>query len=355
MRVALTLEQCWHRVPGGTAVAALELARALADRGDVAPVGVAARHRHPPPEAFRSPIDVRHLALPRPLLYESWLRLRRPGVTRATGPVDVVHATTIMVPPRSGPLVVTIHDLAFLHEEGHATRRGRRLFERSLELVRRDADLVLCSSAATLADCEAQGIDAERLRLVPLGVRVRPATADDVARVRRRYGLDGPYVLFAGTNEPRKNLPRLVEACARPGGMPLVLAGPAGWGEQVPAGGSVRVLGLVPEDDLRALYAGADVFAYPSLREGFGLPVLEAMAQGAPVVTSRGTSTEEVAGGAAVLVDPFDVADIARGLDEAHATSRELAAAGRARAAAATWDRTAELTVAAYREAAGRA
>lgn len=352
--MALTLEQCWHRVPGGTAVAALELARALATREDVTPVGVAAGHRHPPPEAFRPPIGVRHLALPRPLLYESWLRLRRPAVTGATGPVDVVHATTIMVPPRSGPLVVTIHDLAFLHEEGHATRRGRRLFERSLALVRRDADLVLCSSAATLADCEAQGIDAKRLRLVPLGVDVRPATAEDVARVCRRYGLDGAYVLFAGTNEPRKNLPRLVEACGRQR-LPLVLAGPAGWGEQVPAGGSVRVLGLVPDDDLRALYAGAAVFAYPSLREGFGLPVLEAMAQGAPVVTSRGTSTEEVAGGAAVLVDPLDVADIARGLEEACTRSRELAAAGRARAAAATWARTAELTVAAYREAADHA
>jgi glycosyltransferase involved in cell wall biosynthesis len=353
--VALTLEQCWHRVPGGTAVAALELAHALRGRPEVTAIGVAARHREPPPAAFRPPIEVRHLGLPRPVLYDSWLYLRRPPVSRATGPIDVVHATTIVTPPRSAPLVVTIHDLAFLHADGHASRRGRRVFERSLALVRQDADLVVCSSMATLEDCAAHGIDRARLRLVPLGVRSQPATPDDIARVRRRYGLDGPYVLFAGTNEPRKNLPRLVQACGgMPGGLTLVLAGPAGWGEQVAAGGSVNVLGVVSPDDLRALYAGAAVFAYPSLREGFGLPVLEAMAQGAPVVTSRGTSTEEAAGGAAVLVDPRDVADIRRGLEEAQARRAELAAAGRARAAAASWSVTAELTVAAYREVTSR-
>ena len=356
MRVALTLEQCWHRVPGGTAIAALELAAALDGIDGLDIVGVAAAHREPPPTAFAPPVTVRHLPLPRPALYDAWHRLRQPAVQRATGPVDVVHATTLIVPPRSAPLVVTVHDLAFEHAPDHFTPRGLRFFRRGLELVRRDADLVLCSSTATLDDVAAHGVGRDRLRLVPLGVEVVAATPDDVAAVRRRYGLDGPYVLSVGTLEPRKNLARLLQAFATVDGeCELVVAGPAGWGEQPPPGAArARLLGFVSPAELRALYAGAEVVAYPSLREGFGLPVLEAMAQGAPVVTSVGTATEEAAGGAAVLVDPLDVTDIARGLREALDRRAELAAAGRCRAAACTWERTALLTLAAYREVQGR-
>jgi glycosyltransferase involved in cell wall biosynthesis len=135
--------------------------------------------------------------------------------------------------------------------------------------------------------------------------------------------------------------------------LPLVVAGAAGWGDVARTlTGNVRFLGHVPPGDLAALYAAAAVFAYPSEREGYGLPILEAMAQGTPVVTSRGSATEETAGGAAVLVDPSDSADIARGIEEAIARAGELAAAGRARAATETWARTAGLTAAVYREVA---
>jgi glycosyltransferase involved in cell wall biosynthesis len=132
---------------------------------------------------------------------------------------------------------------------------------------------------------------------------------------------------------------------------PLVVAGAAGWGDVGTVDhGDTLFLGFIADADLAPLYAAATVFAYPSEREGFGLPVAEAMAQGAAVVTSRGTSTEEVAGGAAVLVDPFDVDDIARGLIEAADRSHALAAAARQRAAELTWARSAELTLAVYRE-----
>lgn len=356
--VAYTIEQCWHRVPGGTASAALALGAALDGRDGVHIVGVAARHGAPPPEPWRPSFAVRHLPLPRLALYESWLALGRPRVERATGPVDVVHATTIIVPPRSAPLVVTIHDLAFLHEPEHFTKRGMRAFRRGLARVWRSADLVLCSSQATLDDCERAGIDADRLRLVPLGVDVVEATAAEVDDARRRHGLDEPYLVFVGTVEPRKNLAGLLAAFARLDGSEHLLAilGPAGWGtdlEALSAGAPrVRLVGFVTEADKRALLAGADALCYPSLREGFGLPVLEAMAQGTPVVTSRGTSTEEVAGGAAVLVDPHDPSDIARGIVEALGRHDELGAQGRARAAASTWAHTAASTRAAYREVA---
>jgi glycosyltransferase involved in cell wall biosynthesis len=294
---------------------------------------------------------VKALPLPRLALYETWLRIRTPPVQLATGRVDVIHATTIIVPPRTAPLVVTVHDLAFLREPQHFTAHGLRVFNRSLDLVRRRADLVLVSSLATRDDALNAGLPAERLRHVPLGVDVAPA--DPAARAR--FGLDRPYVLFVGTLEPRKNLRRLVEAMGRVRtDHVLAVAGLDGWGDGAPpVGDRVRLLGFVSDAERDALYAGADVFAYPSLQEGFGLPVAEAMAQGTPVVTSRGTSTEEVAAGAAVLIDPTDTDAIADGIERALADADRLRHAGRARAAELTWQRTADATLASYREVAG--
>ena len=358
MRVAVTFEQCWHRVPGGTAAAALAVARRLTERpAEVTQVGISALHRGAAPDPWRPPVPCRALPLPRAALYESWQRLRVPPVQLVTGRVDVIHATTIIVPPRTAPLVVTLHDLAFLHDPWHFTARGVRVFRRSLALVRRHADLVLCSSTATMDDAAAVGIREDRLRLVLLGVDL--ASAVDGPTAVARYGLTRPFVLFNGTLEPRKNLGGLAAAMVqleRDGhDLDLVVAGPVGWGPDsaealAPLGDRVRLLGFVPDADLAALFAAAGVFCYPSLREGFGLPLLQAMAQGTPVVTSRGTSTEEVAGGAAVLVDPRDPSDIARGIVEALARRDALVPLGKARAAAMSWAATAERTLAAYRE-----
>ncbi len=361
VRVALTVEQCWHRVPGGTATSIVQLGRALLARDDVEVVGVAARHAEPAPDAHAPPVPVRHLPLPRLALYETWHAVRRPVVERATGPVDLVHATAVAVPGARAPLVMTIHDLAFLTEPEHYTRHGLRFFRRGTELARRHARLVTVPSEATARECRDAGFDPDRLRIVPWGVDATPATSEDVAAVRTEHGLDAPYVLFVGTVEPRKNLPRVVQAMrrvARPD-VELVLVGAKGWNEDLDAllaavPGRVRTLGFVPHDRLAPLYAGAAVVVYPSLREGFGLPPLEAMAQGAAVVTSAGTATEEVAGDAALLVDPLSVDAIAAALDRVlgdAALAAELGERARARAATYTWARTAELTVAAYREA----
>lgn len=357
MRVAYTLEQCWHRVPGGTGVAALRVAEALGPHNDVRLIGVAGRHRRLPPDPWTPPIPVAHLPIASPWMYESWLRFQWPRVEMATGPIDIAHATTLIPCPTKARLVVTLHDLAWVHEPAHFTRHGVRVFNESLGIIRRTADLVLCSSQATMDDCVANGIGAERLRLVPLGVETQRATADEVERVRARYGLPDEYLLFVGTVEPRKNLRGLVAALEHMGRrIPLVVAGAAGWGTTgVEHVDSTRVsfLGFVPSDDLAGLYAGATVFCYPSEREGYGLPVLEAMAQGAPVVTSRGTATEETAGDAAVLVDPMSPEDIGRGIDEALLRRNELRAKGLARAQRRSWAASAALTAAAYRELAG--
>jgi glycosyltransferase involved in cell wall biosynthesis len=357
MRVAVTLEQCWHRVPGGTARATLDTVAAVQARGGVEQVGVSAWHRGPAPDAWRPSVDVRRLPVPRLVLYDAWQRLRHPRVEVVTGPVDVVHSTAHVAAASRAPMVATVHDLHFLHEPGHFTPRGVAVFNRFLDLVRREAAIVVCPSEATRADCESAGIDAARLRVTPWAAESVAVDAGETARVRRSYGLDRPFVLFTGTLEPRKNLGRLLDAFARLGDVDadLVIVGPDGWSTDLPTV-ATRRLGFVPRADRDALYAAASVVAYPSLREGFGLPVLEAMAQGAAVVTSSTTATAEVAGDAALLVDPLDVDALAgalrRLLDDPDLAAR-LGAAARERAATFTWERTADATIDAYRAAVG--
>ena len=357
VRVAITLEQCWHDVPGGTGVYGVELARELAGLTDLEVVGVAGRHRRPPTVGFTPPVNVRALPLAGPFLYESWLRLRWPRVEAATGHVDVVHATSIIPAATSVPLVVTVHDLAFLHDPGHFTKRGVDVFRRSMEIVKKRASRVICVSQATLDDCLANGFDVERLRCVENGVRPVGVDESFVRTVVARHRLPDRYLLFVGTIEPRKNLARLLEAHASLGDRipDLVIAGAAGWGDgiRVPdaSRGRVHTVGFVPADELAALYSGAVALCYPSIREGFGLPILEAMAQGTPVVTSRNGATEEVAGGAAVLVDPMEVGSIADGILRVIENRDDLSTRARDRATQLTWRRSAQLTREVYAEA----
>jgi glycosyltransferase involved in cell wall biosynthesis len=264
--------------------------------------------------------------------------------------VDAIWASAVAVPPRSAPLVVTVHDLAPLHHPEHHPAHARSFFRKAFELARTDADLVCCPSQATLEDCVAHGFDRARLRHVPWGVT--PQTVDDgaVDAVRRRFDLRERYVLFVGTAEPRKNLRNVVDAftrVARPG-LTLALVGPEGWNEDVDAlvrgREDVRTIGFVDDRTLAELYAGAAVFCYPSLLEGFGLPVLEAMAQGAPVVTSAGTATEELVEGIGDAVDPTDpqaVADALAAVLDDPAEAERRGAAGRERASRMSWTATA--------------
>ena len=322
LRVAITLEQCWHRVPGGTARAALESIRALQMHGTSELIGVSAHHGSDPEPSWRPGIEVQQFRLPRIGLYESWHRFRRPRVTSLIDHVDVIHATGMAVPPPTAPLVVTVHDLAFLRDPTQFTARGVRFFHRAIDLARSDATLVNCPSRATIDEGVAHGFDPDRLRLLPWSIDPVLVERDDVSRVRSRLGIDGPMVLWAGTIEPRKNLPMLLEAFTRIADprATLVLAGPTGWNEDLSArlsmlGDRVRVLGFVASEELRTLFAAADVFCFPSRQEGFGLPVLEAMAQGTAVITSSGTATAEVAGDSAILGDPSDVDALVDALD----------------------------------------
>lgn len=137
VRVAYTLEQCWHRVPGGTAVAALEVARALQERADLDVIGVAGRHRGTPTVGYEPSIPMRYLPFGGAVLYESWMRLSWPKVESVVNAPDLVHATTIIAPATTRPLVVTLHDLAFLRHPEFFTARGNKIFRRSLEILKK--------------------------------------------------------------------------------------------------------------------------------------------------------------------------------------------------------------------------
>ncbi|NTW38584.1 MAG: glycosyltransferase family 4 protein [Cellulomonadaceae bacterium] len=366
--MGLTVEQCWHQVPGGSGSYVVELVRALGSLDGLTTVGLSARHTDAAPVEDLG-LAVASSALPRTVLYESWNRLRRPRAESLAGAVDVVHATTWAVPGTRAPLVVTVHDLAFLRSPEHFTARGNAYFRRALQVVRDEADAIVVPSRASLTDCVEAGLPPERIHVVPHGVRAHPVTSDQVADWRRRYDIARPYLLWCGTLEPRKNLIRLVEAyeiATAEGGLDLdlVLAGPVGWGgvsealeralARLPPG-AVRRVGRLSDDDLQVAYAGARLFAFPSLWEGFGMPVLEAMAHGVPVVTSSGTSMAEFVGASGVVVEPTDVHAIAAGLVEVAGDAHDvMSMAARRAGELATWQASARAHHRVYNLAAGR-
>ena len=274
------------------------------------------------------------------LARELWWYPARLSVYRGA---DVLHCTTYYGPLRPRvPTVVTVHDLAVLRRPEAFNAWTRAYVPRVVPPVVRAARRVIAVSEFTADELEAL------LRVPREAVHVVPNAVDHAVFAPEGPSEDGDYVLAVGTLEPRKNLARTIEATRRLG-VELRVAGPSGWGGVGADGAHVRWLGYVDDVRLAALYRGARCVAYPSLYEGFGIPVLEAMACGAPVVTSRGGACEEIAGGAAVLVDPLDVASIAEGIERA---AGDRPGGGVERAAAFTWDETVRRTRAVYEAAA---
>jgi glycosyltransferase involved in cell wall biosynthesis len=257
---------------------------------------------------------------------------------------DLLHCPTYYGPVRPRlPTVVTVHDLAVLRHPEAFPRWTRAYVPRVVPRVLGAARCVIAVSEFTASELEALlGVPREKIRVVPNGV--------DGSFTTEGPGAEGAYVLAVGTLEPRKNLARAIEAAAITG-VELRVVGARGWGGVAAGGPGVRWLGEVDDVELARQYRGALCVVYPSLYEGFGLPVLEAMACGVAVVTTRGGATEEVAGGAAVLVDVRDPAALAAGIDEAIARRAELRERGLARARTFSWDATAAGTLAVYEEA----
>ena len=353
--VLTLVEQFWHKVPGGTAKATERTVAALLDRDEFSITGLAARHRPAPSGAESTDFgaarvprgcDIVYSRLPRPALYESWLRFGRPSVDGAMRPDSVFWASSLIVPPTSRPVVSTIHDLDFLGRPDFLTRRGREFFPRMWAVAKKQSDLFVCPSEVVAEQARGHGVSSARIIVVPWGVEAPLVDADRAGELLASLGLSDGYVLLVAPDQPRKN-PEGCAAALRQIDCSVVIVGSDGGSDDVfaPLGSRVRRLGAVTDAELSALYRGARVLLFPSHAEGFGLPVLEAMAHGTPVVTSRGTATEEVAGGAARLVDSTNSAEIADAVEELltdQGQRHRLVADGLTRAAQQTWANTAK-------------
>lgn len=330
--VLLVAEQLRRRVPGGIGRGVRGLLAGLAEMGPSAPSVTLLASRPPslpdPLEAFGVPIRCSHLN--GPLLTRMWDR----RVGRIDGGYSIVHATSLAAPPvRSMPLVVTVYDLAFEEFPDATSRRGRRWHASALERALGDADLLVATSHSVARRLEARG--AARVEVVGLGAdHLPPPDVHGAKRLLDSVGVEGEYILTVSTLEPRKNLARLIEAYRLvrdhlPAPWPLVVVGPSGWGSHGlhgPRPEGVVTLGVVGDGPLAALYSGARAVAYVPLVEGFGLPPLEAMRAGAPVVASTGVPSIEIAPGEeppCLLVDPLDVRSIADALGEAAVDSNQ--------------------------------
>lgn len=297
-----------------------------------------------------------------------WMgQLARVGFDWILPGATLFHATEhLLLPLHAAPTVITVHDLIFRHLPEHHKPLNRWYLNLALPLYCRRATHVIAISESTRSDLmAAYGLPPERISVIHEAAdpRFRPQPSDRVAAVRRRYGLPERYVLFVGTIEPRKNLIRLLHAfeVLHAEGLTdaLVVVGKRGWLyrnffaglEQSPVREAVILPGFVPDEDLPAVYAGAQTLAFPSLYEGFGLPTLEAMACGTPVACSDTASLPEVGGDAALYFDPASedtIVETLRRLLSDVELQDELARRGLERAARFSWDRVATETEAIY-------
>jgi glycosyltransferase involved in cell wall biosynthesis len=290
-----------------------------------------------------------------------------------SGPVDVYHSPDFVLPPlRHARGILTVHDLAFLMRPECADARLRTYLEEVVPRSIKRADFIIADSENTRNDLVVLlGVQPSSIAVVPGGVedRFTPVTdAEQLRRARHQLGVgDDPFVLAIGVIEPRKNLNRLMDAFfalkARgvvPVNLKLVLAGGKGWlfdgifehHAASPVRNDILLPGFVPDELLPAIYSAADVLAFPSLYEGFGLPILEAMACGTPVVASRASCLPEVAEGAALMIEPTNVDDLCTSLEQVltdAALRSRLIEQGRQRASEYTWRSAAERLLEVYR------
>jgi glycosyltransferase involved in cell wall biosynthesis len=308
------------------------------------------RGRRAIPEALDGvPVERRLRFLPGArYVREAWSVAGRPAVERFAGPLDVFHYSDWMFPAQRGGLRSTmVHDLVPLRFPEWTTRWTRRMHGAKYRNAARTADVVFTNSRFTADDVrDLLGVPDEKLVVAPPGVadafRAEGPTAD----------LGRPYVLTVATLEPRKNLDTLVEAWRRlDGDLALAVVGAEGWGDQprLDEPGVIR-LGYVDDERLAALYRGAAAAVYPSRFEGFGIPIVEAMAAGTPVVASAHGSMDEASGDAALRADPDDPDALADGIRRAVDERERLVPLGRAHAREFTWERVGQIMLAAYRE-----
>ena len=364
MKAGFHVDQAWFSSPGGIGTYVAELAPALHNAG----VGVTLFRStwSDPAPGWMDRFPTVEVPGTIKTLYPAWDVIGRPPLPEELSACQIIHATNhAAVPPvrRDQVLVATVHDLAFDRFPDLFPREWRLLYRVGVRAALKRAHALLVPSRSTAEDLIARGADPARVHVTPLAPSLSVRSQDPAVAVEG-LGVPEPYLLFVGTLEPRKNLVRLIRAYRQVApDVPhaLVLTGGDGWhgtelDDEIARGGPGRIVrtGRVKAADLDALYRRAAAFVYPSLYEGFGLPVLDAMSRGVPVVTSNTSSLAELGGDRAVLVDPTDVAGMAEGLARVltdAAAAADLVARALPHAAAYTWEATARATLDAYEAA----
>lgn len=289
-----------------------------------------------------------------------WNKYHIWSVESLIGDCDVYHSWDYIQPPtKKAKIVTTIHDLTPLKFPEYQHPRTIAAYKQGLKWVKKEASAVITDSLSTKKDIiEMLKIPEDKIYVIYLAVpdefhqfreRFDELGKTSIARIKQAYGIEGDYLLYVGTQEPRKNLERVIKAFELiKSDTTLVIAGNFGWGKKMQSTKGVKAIGYVDKQDLPALYAGASCFIYPSLYEGFGLPVLEAMAVGCPVVTSYKGSLAEIADDAAVLVNPEKVDAIAFGIEAALNNRKTLIINGLDRVKKFSWDKSARETMEVY-------
>jgi len=359
IRLLIMVEQLRRPAPGGIGTYVRGLLKGIATLGPAERPDIETLASRPPGARRRPALldglgcPLRGPPLPGPLLTRAWDH----GLLRAPRGFDVVHATSLStLEPGRAALVATVHDLLWRRVPDAYPNRGRAWHEAALRRALRRADRFIVPAETVAGDLQQAGVPADAITIIPMGSDHLPAP--DLAAagaLLSRLGVNGPFLLSVGTLEPRKNQARLIEAYGRvrdrlPEPWPLVMVGPSGWGHQVKPRAGVVLAGSVSPPALSALYSMARLLAYVPLIEGFGLPPVEAMALGAPVVASPLPSTA----GAAFEVDPHDVDSIAGGLLRVATDDDErsrLRSRGLDRSSELTWSAVARRHVAVWNEA----
>jgi len=304
-------------------------------------------------------VIVKKFKFPPSFLHILWNKLHVFPIEKLIGKVDVFHSSDWTQPPTSAKKITTIHDLTIIrcpesqHPQIISVQRSR------LSRVEKEINLVLTDSESTKKDI------LEFLKISPKKIKVNYLAADEIFKpeknpskidkIKQKYKIKDDYILSVATREPRKNLKKTIKAFIdlKQKNLNLVLVGKYGWGKDTNLTKNIIKTGFIPEEELPCLYSGAKVFVYPSLYEGFGLPVLEALSCGCPVVTSNTSSLPEITGDTAILVNPQNTSDISKAIYQIlynKQLSLELEQKGLKQAKKFSWKKTATKTIEAYEE-----